>query len=97
MNQIRTLIVSAPAEVRERLRGLPSYQLIAQLSRSRPGTDLTDPTCAVRTALRRLARRYEHLTQEIAEADSELEPLVAQAAPGLVELVGIGTERGAQS
>jgi transposase len=95
-NQIRTLIVSAPAQVREHLRGLPTYQLITQLARSRPGTDLTDPTCAVRTALRRLARRYQHLTQEIAEADAELEPLVAQAAPGLVELIGIGTETAAQ-
>ncbi|GAA2629265.1 IS110 family transposase [Streptomyces vastus] len=96
INQIRTLIVSAPAEVRERLRGLPTYKLIAQLARSRPGADLADPTCAVRTALRRLARRYQHLTEEIAEADAGLEPLVAQAAPGLVELVGVGTETAAQ-
>ncbi|GGV55206.1 hypothetical protein GCM10010245_87430 [Streptomyces spectabilis] len=94
INQIRTLIVSAPAEARERLRDLPTYQLITQLARSRPGTDLTDPACAVRTALRRLARRYQHLTEEIAEADTE--PLVAQAAPGLIELVGIGTETAAQ-
>ncbi|MFG2662569.1 transposase, partial [Streptomyces sp. NPDC048425] len=96
INQIRTLIVSAPAEVRERLRGLPTYQLIAQLARSRPGADLADPTCAVRTALRRLARRYQHLTEEIAEADAELDPLVAQAAPGLVDLTGVGTETAAQ-
>lgn len=96
INQIRTLIVSAPAEVRERLRSLPTYQLIAQLARSRPGADLADPTCAVRTALRRLARRHQHLTQEIAEADAELDPLVAQAAPGLVDLIGVGTETAAQ-
>ncbi|WPB94300.1 transposase [Streptomyces malaysiensis] len=50
----------------------------------------------MQTALRRLARRYQHLTEEIAEADTELEPLVAQAAPGLVELVGVGTETAAQ-
>ncbi|MFC9456492.1 transposase, partial [Streptomyces sp. NPDC056983] len=55
-----------------------------------------DPTCAVRTALRRLARRYQHLTEEIAEADAELDPLVAQAAPGLVDLIGVGTETAAQ-
>lgn len=96
INQIRTLIVSAPAEVRERLRSLPTYQLIAQLARSRPGPDPADPTCAVRTALRRLARRYQHLTQEIAEADAELGPLVAQAAPSLVDLIGVGTETAAQ-
>ncbi|GAA3025990.1 IS110 family transposase [Streptomyces glomeratus] len=61
INQIRTLIVAAPAEVRERLRGLPTYQLISQLARSRPGTDLADPSCAVKTALRRLARRHQNL------------------------------------
>ena len=96
INQIRTLIVSAPAEVRERLRGLPTYQLISQLARSRPGTDLADPSCAVKIALRRLARRHQNLTEEIAEADAELEPLVVQAAPGLLELIGIGTETAAQ-
>ncbi|MFJ5535400.1 IS110 family transposase [Streptomyces sp. NPDC093261] len=96
INQIRTLIVSAPAEVRERLRGLPTYQLISQLSRSRPGTDLADPSCAVKTALRRLACRHQNLTEEIAEADAELQPLVAQAAPGLLELIGVGTETAAQ-
>jgi transposase len=78
------------------LRGLPTYQLIAQLARSHPGADLADPTCAVRTALRRLARRYQHLTEEIAQADAELDPLVAQAAPGLVDLIGVGTETAAQ-
>ncbi|MFE4674515.1 transposase, partial [Streptomyces sp. NPDC056723] len=51
---------------------------------------------AVRTALRRLARRYQHLTEEIAEADAELDALVAQAAPGLVDLTGVGTETAAQ-
>ena len=96
INQIRTLIVSAPAGVRERLRGLPTHPVDAQLARSRPGADLANPTCAVRTALRRLARRYQHLTEEIAETDAELDPLVAQAAPGLVDLTGVGTETAAQ-
>lgn len=82
INQIRTLIVSAPAEVRERLRGLPTHQLIAQLARSRPGADLADPTCAVRTALRRLARRYQYLTEEIAGADAELAPWSRRRLPG---------------
>jgi transposase len=96
INQIRTLIVTAPSEVRERLRGLPTSELIRQLARSRPGTDLSDPACAVRTALRRLARRYQYLTQEIADADGELKPLVAQTVPELVALPGVGTETAAQ-
>ncbi|MBS2966691.1 IS110 family transposase [Actinocrinis puniceicyclus] len=96
INQIRTLIITAPADVRERLRTLPTAELIRTLARSRPGTDLTDPACAARTALRRLARRYQYLTEEIADADAELGPLVAQAAPDLVALPGVGTESAAQ-
>lgn len=96
INQIRTLIVTAPGEVREKLRDLPTVELISQLARSRPGAELADPACALRTALRRLARRYQHLTEEITDADGELGPLVAQAAPNLVAVFGIGTETAAQ-
>lgn len=96
INQIRTLIVSAPGEVREKLRELPAADLIKQLARSRPSGDMADPSVAVRTALRRLARRYEILTREIADADAELRPLVARGAPELVALVGVGTETAAQ-
>lgn len=96
INQIRTLIVTAPGEVREKLRGLATADLIRYLARSRPGTDTANPACAARTALRRLARRYQYLTEEIAEADAELKPLVATAAPTLVELLGVGTETAAQ-
>jgi transposase len=56
----------------------------------------SDPGRAVSTALRRLARRYQYLTEEIADADAELKPLVAQAAPPLLALPGIGTETAAQ-
>lgn len=96
LNQIRTLIVTAPDQVRERLRTLHTAELIRHLARSRPGPNPSDPACAARTALRRLARRYQHLTEEITEADTELEPLVAQAAPTLVALPGVGTETAAQ-
>ncbi|GAA4856664.1 IS110 family transposase [Kitasatospora terrestris] len=96
INQIRNLIVTAPAEVREKLRGLPTSELIRQLARSRPGTHTHDPAGAVRIALRRLARRYQYLTDEITNADAELKPLVTQAAPELVALSGVGTETAAQ-
>jgi transposase len=96
INQIRTLIVTAPAEVREQFRGLPTVELIDHLARSRPAGDLADPACAVRTALRRLARRYRALSQEIADADAELKPLVTRAAPQLVALPGVGPETAGQ-
>jgi transposase len=95
-NQIRALITTAPSQVREPLRTLPRTELITTLARSRPGTDPADPACATRIALRRLARRHQHLTEEIADADRELAPLVAQAAPQLIAVFGIGTETAAQ-
>jgi hypothetical protein len=43
-------------------------------------------------ALRRLARRHQHLTTEIKDADAELHGLVATAAPGITDLLGVGVE-----
>ena len=42
-----------------------------------------------------MARRYEALSAEIAELDLHLDRLVAQAAPELVSLPGIGTDHAA--
>lgn len=38
------------------------------------------------------ARRHQHLTEEIAEADTELKALVSATAPALIALPGVGTE-----
>jgi hypothetical protein len=43
-------------------------------------------------ALRRLTRRHQHLTTEIKDADVELHGLVATAAPGMTDLLGVGVE-----
>jgi transposase len=96
INQIRNLIVTAPAAVREKLRGLATSELIDTLARSRPIGDLADPQHAARVTLRRLARRYQRLCEEIAEADADLGPLVTQAAPRLVALPGVGPETAGQ-
>jgi transposase len=96
INQIRSLLVTAPSALREKLRGLPTALLIDTLARTRPTGDLTDPASAAKTALRRLARRYQALQQEIKEADADLAPLVTRAAPSLVALPGVGIETAGQ-
>jgi transposase len=50
---------------------------------------------ATKFALRSVARRYEALSEEIAELDAHLDRLVAEAAPELVALPGIGTDSAA--
>lgn len=42
-----------------------------------------------------MAPRYEALSREIAELDAQLDRSVAQVAPELVSLVGIGTDNAA--
>ncbi|MGW2297030.1 IS110 family transposase [Streptomyces violaceorubidus] len=96
INQIRNLIVTAPALVREKLRGQATGELIDTLPRSRPAGDLADPEHAARVTLRRLARRYQRLCEEIAEADADLGPLITRAAPQLVALPGVGPETAGQ-
>ncbi|TQK52986.1 transposase [Streptomyces sp. SLBN-118] len=96
MNQIRGLLVSAPAMLREQVAGLDRAALIRTLARLRPGDDLSRPLAATRAALRRLARRHQALDEEITELDAEIGPLVKQAAPALLELFGVGPETAGQ-
>ncbi|MEU6268862.1 IS110 family transposase [Saccharopolyspora shandongensis] len=102
MNQIRGLLVSAPAMLREQTTGLDRTALIQTLARLRPGYDLSGPLAATRASLRRLARRHQALDTEITEIteitelDAELGPLVKQAAPSLLDLFGVGPETAGQ-
>lgn len=91
--RLRTLIVTAPDGLRERLRHLPLRQLLQVCAALRP--DLTradDPEQATKLALRQLARRHATLTAEINELDEVLTPLVTTINPRLVALNGVGTD-----
>ncbi|WP_282793133.1 IS110 family transposase [Streptomyces sp. CC224B] len=96
INQIHALIIPAPSEIRENVRGLTTHKLITALARTRPTGDPADPVHATRTTLRRLARRYLALNEEIKETEAEIKPLVTRAAPTLVAQPGIGPETAGQ-
>jgi transposase len=53
---------------------------------------LTTPCAATKLAMRELARRWLTLTAEICRLDTELDRLVAQTAPDLTSLLGVGTD-----
>lgn len=95
-NQLHALVVAAPEPLRGRLRGLALHALVGTAARMQPGTDLTDPVNAVKTALRSLARRHQQLDSEIAELSAATSPLVTQTAPALLELPGVGPETAGQ-
>jgi transposase len=64
-------------------------------ARFRPGPAPGDVQTATKFALRSVARRYQQLSEEIAELDERLGRPVAEAAPGLVSLPAIGTNHAA--
>lgn len=92
-NQLKSLLVTAPPQVRERLQNLSTPVLVKACARLRtPGGPLSDPAHAATVVLRRLARRHQQLTAEIRAADTELRPLITAVAPTMVGRLGVGLE-----
>jgi transposase len=90
---LRMTIVSCPEELRDQVRNLTRMQLIRTLAAWRPDvSNATDPVTAYRVALKSLARRYLELSDEIADLDELINPIVEALAPRLLERVGIGIE-----
>ena len=94
--QLRALLVTAPASLREDLAGLRAPALVAACLQLKPDADLAGPAAATRCALATLARRHRALTTEITTLESHIHPLVARAAPALLALHGAGPETAAQ-
>jgi transposase len=94
-NQLQGLLVTAPEALRRRLRGLSTKELVTLAARFRPGGNPGGVEEATRFALRSVARRYQTLSEEIAELDAQLHRLVAETAPELISLPAIGTDHAA--
>jgi transposase len=91
-NQLHALVVTAPDGLRARLRPLGIAALVEMAARFRAAACPRTPEAATRLALRSIARRYQALTHEIATLDRHLDQLVADAAPPLVAIKGVGTD-----
>jgi transposase len=94
-NQLHALVITAPDELRTRLRPLSMVELIALVAAFRPvraGTTLSTPLAAAKLALKGLAVRYRQLSAEIDALDVHLGQLVATSAPKLLAVKGVGTD-----
>ena len=89
--QIHALVVTAPDQVKHHLSGLSPKARVKVCAGFRPGTTNTTIRYA-KQALRSLARRYQILTAEIRELDTEINRLCAQANPALLATPGIGPD-----
>lgn len=94
LHQIHSLLWCAPDDLRAKLSSYDRAALVARCARLRiPGNSaIDDPTVTARKMLRRLAKRIQMLDEEIAEANHELETVLAERAPNLLSVSGVGTE-----
>ncbi|HEY6580228.1 MAG TPA: IS110 family transposase [Rubrobacter sp.] len=95
INQLKNLLITAPEGLRSELRGLSTAKLVAKVSEFRPGTNPSDVEAATKFAMRSVARRHQRLSEEISELEEQLDRLVAEAAPELVAMEGVGTDTAA--
>ncbi|MEO5839494.1 MAG: IS110 family transposase [Acidimicrobiales bacterium] len=90
INALRALIVTAPDELRQQLRALPTTEIIDIAVGF--GSDTDDLATTTKTAMGSLARRYHNLDEELTALDAAIAELTTQAAPELVAVFGVGTE-----
>ena len=94
INQLKAVLVTAPAELRESLSGLGRVALLERCAGLRPGHPTT-PLTAAKYALRMLARRALTLQAEALQLREQLATLTAAAAPALLQLTGVGPDTAA--
>ena len=92
---LKTLIVTAPAELREQLQPLGDRDLLAACRRLRYDT-MSGPVDAARYSLRALADRYQALDTEIRLHERVLATLTERAAPALTGLFGVAADSAAE-
>ena len=94
INQLRALLVTAPAAIRATLWKVKPEQCVARCARlqSLGGTPMLK---ALTNTLRLLARRWLSLAKELRELDAALEKLTKQVGHRLLERFGVGPQTAA--
>jgi len=90
INELKAMIVSADEELRGSLRGLRTSQQVARCARFRERASMSIEGRGTRLSMRALARRIEHLNDEIDDHDRALKTLLDDTAPQLLTERGIG-------
>jgi len=93
--QMRHLVITAPDQLRDRLKGLTVCALVSEASRLRPSRTGEAVMAAHKAALCSLARRVQGLEDELADLDKRIGALVEAAAPQLLARFGVGPDTAA--
>lgn len=95
MNQIRHLGFTGPDELRERFRHVSRSALPKAAAGLRPNPNSDPVLHATKLAIRTLGRRVLALDDDIRELDDLIADLVAETAPSLLALHGVGADTAA--
>lgn len=95
MITLKSVVVTAPPELREELQPLSKMVLIRRCAALRPGK-VTDVTSAVKHTLKSIAKRWLELDAEITGHEKILTTLTSSLAPDLVAAFGIGPDVAAE-
>lgn len=96
INELKALVVTADQDLREQLRGLSTIRLVDRCRRFRPRADQNIELFGTRLALQQVARRVDHLTEEVKTLDDQLGAIVTGIAPHLLDEFGVGAVTAAQ-
>ncbi|MFD5121237.1 IS110 family transposase [Streptomyces sp. NPDC058385] len=94
INQLKAVVVSADPALRESLIGLSNPKFIRRCSELE-AADGTGPAAAACHTLRLLARRIQHLTEEINDLTARITTTITACAPRLLERYGVGPDTAA--
>ncbi len=95
LNQLRHLVFCGPQEIRARFKDRPKTGLVTQVAKLRPRKGSDPVLYTTQVTMRGLARRIQSFNAEIKGLDVMLAELVADTAPSLVGLYGVGTDTAA--
>ncbi len=96
INELKALLVTAPIDLRDQLRGLTTTALVTKCLMLRPGPQPPNELTATKQALRSLARRIRAVTTEKTELTETITQLITTLAPQLLAQPGIGPITAAQ-
>ena len=98
INQLKALVVTAPVDLSDQLRGLNTAALVAKCSAFRIRPAPINELTATKAAMRSVARRIRSLATEIVELNvgAPITELVTAVAPYLLDQPGIGPITAAQ-
>ncbi|HZV49570.1 MAG TPA: hypothetical protein VFD49_07360 [Candidatus Dormibacteraeota bacterium] len=87
LNALKAVVMTAPDQIRDRLRHLPTRARIDTAFGFRVG-DVADPASAIRWSLRSMARRDAPLDDEVKKLEDRPDRLTSSLVPGLRSCLG---------